>query len=49
MIITITNMELAIENFTAGGNNLMYRKAWEKFQHENCQSKTMVKMENKVH
>jgi hypothetical protein len=42
-------MELCIENFRPGGNNLMYRNQWNDFQHKRCQSKTKVKMENKLH
>lgn len=42
-------MQLGIQNFTSAGNELMYRKDWERFQRERCESKTMVKMENKLH
>jgi hypothetical protein len=42
-------MQLDIQNFTSAGNNLMYRKDWEDFQHKRCKSKTKVKMENKLH
>jgi hypothetical protein len=42
-------MEVCIENFTQSGNNLMYRKEWENYQKERCESKTMARMENRVH
>lgn len=42
-------MELGIQNFTPTGNNLMWKNSWETYQKQNCQSKTMSKMENRLH
>lgn len=45
----IPTMELGIQNFTPAGNNLMYRKEWEKYQRDMCESKTRVRMVNRLH
>lgn len=49
MHIDYNNMELCIENFTEAGNNLMWRADWESYQKKICESKTMTRMENKIH
>jgi hypothetical protein len=42
-------MQVGIQNFTDAGNDLMWRSSWEKYQRERCKSKTMTKLENRVH
>ena len=42
-------MELNIENFTTGGNNLLWRNKWNELQRRNCRSKSSVILQNKNH
>ena len=38
-------MQLGIQNFASGGNNLMFMNDWNKYQEKLCKSKSMIHCE----